>query len=199
MINSESLAKLAPALVKAQKKMGAALKDAKNPFFKSKYADLNAIIDAAIPALNEEGIAVLQSPGVIMSQDSNSTTSVINTILLHESGEYICGQSKVVAAKNNDPQAEGSATTYARRYGLQAMVTLKAEDDDGEGAMGRKSLASTPVKKAETVVVAATAGVDGPDKGDNRVAAPTAGPRKVSFARKPAEAATKVVDAGDDI
>lgn len=145
MIKSETLAKLAPALVKAQKNMGAAMKDSKNPFFKSKYADLNAIIDASIPALNEQGIAVLQSPGL---QDG---ASVINTILLHESGEFIAGQSRVVAKSSNNPQDEGSATTYARRYGLQAMVTLKAEDDDGEAAMGRKAPeAPKPVQKVET-------------------------------------------------
>lgn len=150
MIKSDSLSKLAPALVKAQKAMGSALKDAKNPFFKSKYADLNAIIDAAIPALNENGIAVLQSPGL----DTITGSSVINTILLHESGEFLAGQSKVVAAKVNDPQAEGSATTYARRYGLQAMVTLKAEDDDAESAMGRKvETKSSTVSSGATVTL----------------------------------------------
>ena len=149
MFKSDSLAALAPALVKAQQKMGAALKDSKNPFFKSKYADLNSIIDAAIPALNEEGIAVLQSPGL-----NNDGGSIINTILLHTSGEFIAGQSKVVAAKQNDPQSEGSAVTYARRYGLQAMVTLKAEDDDGEGAMGRKPTVET--KATNAVVTAKT-------------------------------------------
>ena len=137
ILKSESLAKLAPALLKAQKNMGVALKDSKNPFYKSKYADLNAIIDASIPALNAEGIVVLQAPGV--SSYPGNNVSVIQTILLHESGEYIAGESEVVAAKNNDPQSAGSATTYARRYGLQAMVTLKAEDDDGESAMGRKT------------------------------------------------------------
>lgn len=134
MIKSESLAKLAPALVKAQKNMGVALKDSKNPFFKSKYADLNAIIDAAIPALNDQGIAVVQAPQIVDGK------AVIQTILLHESGEYLAGNSEVVASKQNDPQAAGSATTYARRYGLQAMATLKAEDDDAESAMGRKSI-----------------------------------------------------------
>lgn len=136
MIKSDSLAKLAPALLKAQKTMGVALKDSKNPFFKSKYADLNSIIDAAIPALNDQGISVLQSPEIVYAD--TGPVSTIQTILLHESGEYIAGSSEVVAAKANDPQAAGSATTYARRYGLQAMVTLKAEDDDGEAAMGRK-------------------------------------------------------------
>lgn len=199
MIKSESLAKLAPALVKAQKKMGAALKDSKNPFFKSKYADLNAIIDAAIPSLNEEGIAVLQSPDVLMTPDGH-TTSVINTVLIHESGEFIAGQSKVVAAKANDPQAEGSATTYARRYGLQAMVTLKAEDDDGEAAMGRKPsfTKSAPVEapKAEVASITTTSVVG---TGENKQVVP-AGARKVSFARKPqTTVAAKPVDNGDDI
>ena len=150
ILKSESLAKLAPALVKAQKSMGAALKDSKNPFFKSKYADLNAIIDAAIPALNAEGIAVLQTPEVVYGTDK--MVPVIQTVLLHESGEFIAGRSEIVAAKSNDPQAAGSATTYARRYGLQAMVTLKAEDDDDEQAMGRKPIAAekTSTSKASS-------------------------------------------------
>lgn len=152
MNKSESLKNLAVALVKAQKSMGVALKDSKNPFFKSRYADLNAIIDAAIPSLNDQGIAVLQSPDVVATADGGSI-SVINTILLHESGEFISGSSKVVAAKQNDPQAEGSATTYARRYGLQAMVTLKAEDDDGEAAMGRNF--KTESKKEATITTKA--------------------------------------------
>lgn len=145
LLKSDSLAKLAPALLKAQKKMGAALKDSNNPFFRSKYADLNAIIDASVPVLNEEGISVLQSPAVITENFAGAPIepiSVIQTILLHESGEFIAGQSEVVAAKQNDPQAAGSATTYARRYGLQAMVTLKAEDDDAEAAMNRSAPAA---------------------------------------------------------
>lgn len=140
LLKSESLAKIAPALLAAQKEMGAALKDSKNPFFKSKYADLNAVIDASVPVLNKHGISVLQSPAVITTSEIHTPIepiSVIQTVLLHESGEFLAGQSEVVAAKSNDPQAQGSATTYARRYGLQAMVTLKAEDDDAEVAMGR--------------------------------------------------------------
>lgn len=138
MIKSDSLKALAPALVAAQKKMGAALKDSKNPFFKSKYADLNAVIDATVPVFNEEGIAVLQTPQIVDGKP------VIQTLLIHESGEYLGSNTEVVAAKQNDPQAAGSAISYARRYGLQATTTCKAEDDDGEGAMGRKE--STPVK-----------------------------------------------------
>lgn len=160
LLKSESLKNLAPALVKAQQSMGAALKDSKNPFFKSKYADLNAVIDACVPELNKAGIAVLQSPGVVFSPDNN-TVPVINTILLHESGEFITGQSRVVASKQNDPQAEGSATTYARRYGLQAMATLKAEDDDAEGAMGRKNVITVESNKVSGSGTALSGGTNG--------------------------------------
>lgn len=171
MLKSDSLAKLAPALVKAQKNMGAALKDAKNPFFKSKFADLNAVIDASIPVLNEQGIAVLQTPQVIDGKP------VIQTILLHESGEYLASNTEVTASKSNDPQAAGSAISYARRYGLQATVTLKAEDDDGESAMGRKGdksalnvplpVSSAPVSTSSTTVtIPATAGLTDKPKTD---------------------------------
>lgn len=146
MIKSDTLKALAPALVAAQKKMGAALKDAKNPFFKSKFADLNAVIDAAIPVLNDHDIAVLQTPAT----NSQTGKPVIQTVLLHTSGEYIASETEITAAKANDPQASGSAISYARRYGLQATVTLKAVDDDAEAAMGRMERAN--VKESTGIV-----------------------------------------------
>ena len=146
MIRSESLKALAPALVAAQKKMGAALKDAKNPFFKSKFADLNSVIEASVPVLNAEDIAVLQTPAM------NNGKQVMQTILLHASGEYIVSETEVVAAKANDPQSAGSALSYSRRYGLQSTVTLRAEDDDGEASMGRpaaKTIFTSPARPLE--------------------------------------------------
>jgi hypothetical protein len=136
MNSSPTITKIAGALLHAQKNMGAASKDSKNPFFKSKYADLNEIIDACVPVLNEAGIMVMQSPTTLVLPDGSSKP-VIRTCLLHESGEFISSDTDVVCSKQNDPQAYGSAISYARRYGLQAMVTLKAEDDDSERAMGR--------------------------------------------------------------
>lgn len=148
---SDSLKSLAPALVKAQKSMGAAVKDSKNPFFKSSYADLSAVIEAAMPALNAEGIAILQLNDVAMSG-----LPVVQTVLLHESGEFIGSNTPVVVAKQNDPQALGSAISYARRYGLQSTVTLRSSDDDGEAAMGRGSSAKLEVAKAETTATTET-------------------------------------------
>lgn len=148
MFKSDSLSKIAPALLQAQKKMGVALKDSKNPFFKSKYADLNSVIDASIPTLNDEGIAVLQT------MDTGMHGAAIHTVLLHESGEFIGSSTPIVCAKQNDPQAFGGAITYARRYGLQSATVLKAEDDDGESAMNRTAPGnplsnSSPTTKSE--------------------------------------------------
>jgi hypothetical protein len=158
MNRSDSLAKLAPALLKAQRNMGVALKDSKNPFFKSNFANLNSVIDASVPVLNEQGIVVLQTPTTVGLDSSLGAKYVLQTILLHESGEYITSETDIVAGKANDPQALGSAISYARRYGLQSTVTLKAEDDDSESNYNRtpKSVVGTASKTTDTSVTGST-------------------------------------------
>lgn len=132
MNKSESIVKIASALLRAQQEMGNATKDSRNPFFKSTYATLNAIREATLPALNKHGIAVLQPMKLVDGR------TVIETILLHESGEWVSSETPVVVSKLNDPQAEGSGQSYARRYGLQSLLNIGAEDDDAEAGMGRK-------------------------------------------------------------
>ena len=119
---------IAKALIEAQKEMGNAKKDSANPYFKSKYADLNSVREACLPALNSKGISVLQP--TIQIEGKN----FVKTILLHESGESIECLTEILFSKQNDPQAQGSGITYARRYGLQSLVCLGAEDDDGNKA-----------------------------------------------------------------
>lgn len=136
MNRSETLSKLAEALVKAQAKIKFAKKDSSNPFFKSKYSDLSEVITTVKEPLNSEGITFLQ---IVVPEG-------VETLLLHTSGEYISGVTPVVVSKPNDPQALGSAITYAKRYGLQAIVGVPSEDDDGEAAMGRNK--TTPAKTA---------------------------------------------------
>lgn len=128
MNKSESITKIAPALLKAQKGIKAALKDSTNPHFKSKYADLSSVIDAVKESLNGQGITFLQ--GV---EDAENGVAV-ETMLLHESGEWLSSTIKIPASKQ-DAQGYGSAMTYARRYGLQAMCGVPAEDDDGNAAV----------------------------------------------------------------
>lgn len=119
---------IATALVKAQMEMGNAIKDSNNPFFKSKYADLNAIREACMPALNKHGIVVLQP---IVHIDGKN---FVKTLLLHESGESLESLTEIVYSKEKDAQAQGSGITYARRYGLQSFVNVGADDDDGNKA-----------------------------------------------------------------
>jgi hypothetical protein len=119
---------IATALVKAQGEMSNATKGNTNPFFKSKYADLNAIREAVIPVLNANGISVLQPMKHIEGKN------FIVTILLHESGEMMESFTEIIYNKQNDAQAQGSGITYARRYGLQSFVCVGADDDDGNKA-----------------------------------------------------------------
>lgn len=147
MLKSESIGKISAALVKAQSVMTAALKDAKNPFFKSSYADLNSVLDASRPALNENGISVVQSTSSRVNEQG-VRVQVLETILLHESGEFIGSETDIVVKPNGNAQDYGSAISYARRYGLQALVALKGEDDDGNKASGKV------VEKSSTVTVA---------------------------------------------
>lgn len=120
---------IAKALLKAQASMTDAKKDTINPFFKKKYADLNSIREACMPAFNENGISILQ-PIVY-----DNGKSFVKTLLLHESGQSIEGMTEIVCAKQNDPQSYGSALTYARRYGLQSLCNVGCEDDDANSAM----------------------------------------------------------------
>lgn len=141
---SDSLANIAPAIVKAQSKMGNALKDSKNPFFKSSYADLNAVREAVLPAFNEEGISVLQ-PTVFLDG-----RKFVQTTLLHKSGEFYSALTEILSVKEGDAQAQGSGISYARRYGLQSLANVGAEDDDGNSASGNKSIraSSAPVSNS---------------------------------------------------
>lgn len=138
METSETIQKISAAILKAQAGMGNAHKDSQNPFFKSKYADLNAIREACMPALNSNGISVLQPTVQIEGRN------FVQTILLHESGEFISGLTEIVYNKPNDAQAQGSGITYARRYGLQSLMNVGAEDDDGNKASSPNSHASVP-------------------------------------------------------
>lgn len=124
MKTSETITKITPAFLTAQKNIVSVIKDSSNPFFKSKYADLTAVIDACKDKLNAQGIAILQ-PIDGMN---------VETILVHESGEWFSSSTPIVSKESNNPQSLGSAITYAKRYGLQSMVLLPAEDDDGNKA-----------------------------------------------------------------
>ncbi len=123
--STPTLEALAAALCLAQSEMPAAKKDSVNPFFRSKYAGLSSIMQAAIPVLSKHGLAVSQFVTHINGE------SALETILLHTSGQYISSVMPLFL-KTNDPQGQGSAITYARRYAFMAAIGMVAdEDDDG--------------------------------------------------------------------
>jgi hypothetical protein len=163
--------KLASALVKTQLEMGDATKGAKNPFFKSNYADLNSIREAVLPAANTNGLVVLQPTVTVDGID------YVRTLVIHESGEEMFSDTKIVAVKQNDPQAYGSAISYARRYGLQAFFNIGAVDDDGEKAMGRSAPPAAPAKAAPAAKSVAAASPAAPVV---EVSAPVANPGTAS-------------------
>jgi hypothetical protein len=135
---SSSIKELALALHKAQKNIKGALKDATNPHFRSKYADLSSIIEAVKQPLLDQGIVFLQG----VSGVENGVA--VETMLLHVSGEWMSSTLEIPASKQ-DAQGYGSATTYGRRYGLQSMCGVPAEDDDGNAATASAPSRVTPV------------------------------------------------------
>jgi len=129
--SSESLGQLAAALAAAQATMGHASKDGKNPHFKSSYATLAAVIEAIREPLSKQGIAFTS-----LASTDGLTVSV-ETRLMHKSGEWL-SSTATAAVRDASPQVVGSAQTYLRRYGLQAICGLAAEDDDGEATRSAK-------------------------------------------------------------
>lgn len=128
MESSVSIKALAESLAKAQASISGASKNAQNPHLKNKYADLSSVVDAVKPALAEHGLSFVQ-----VSHDAERA-AVIETIILHQSGEWLSAGRISVPVSKTDAQGYGSALTYARRYGLMAAFGVAPEDDDGNAA-----------------------------------------------------------------
>jgi hypothetical protein len=138
MNTSESIKNLAASLCKAQAEMGGAVKDSKNPFFKSDYADLTSVIKAIKEPFANHGLSYTQFP-------TNDDGRIgVSTLLMHESGEYL-EHSYTLPTTKADPQAAGSAITYARRYALQSIAGIPTADDDAESAMIRNNQSKNAV------------------------------------------------------
>lgn len=128
---SEKITNLASAMLKVQKVIRPACKDKINSFTQSKYATLNSVMEACSEALIDNGIWVTQYPVPVEGEGSN--LGLVTKLVHTESGEWQESLISMPLAKA-DPQAYGSALTYARRYGLSSMVGLVTEDDDANGA-----------------------------------------------------------------
>ena len=136
---SPQINELAKALAAAQRKIQAAKKDSQNPHFRSRYADLASCWDACREQLTSNGISVIQPV------QKNHEGPYLQTILLHESGQWIASGEYPLRSAKDDSQGLGSAITYGRRYSLCAMVGVAPDDDDdGEAAQGRPQAKSVP-------------------------------------------------------
>lgn len=132
MEKSESIKELAGALSKAQGEFAGAVKDTANPFFKSKYADLESCVSAIKAPLAKHGLSFVQ-----VSHNHDNSASV-ETIIMHSSGEWLSTGLVSVPVTKADAQGFGSAMTYARRYSLSAAFGIAPEDDDGNAAAKAK-------------------------------------------------------------
>jgi hypothetical protein len=153
---SPTVGELAKALAAAQAELEPAKRDATNPHFRSKYADLSACWDAVRAPLARHGLAVSQLPSL------DGDVVRLTTMLLHTSGEFIGSDAAVRIAKHDAPSV-GSALTYLRRYSLSAIVGLSTEDDDGASAMASapaQQSRSQPVAQPSQELRAAAAQVD---------------------------------------
>ena len=130
MEKSDSITKIADALCKFQGSMNGIKKDASNPFFKSRYASLGAIIEDTREPLSKNGLSYAQFP---------TGEYGLETILMHTSGEWIKARYDMKPV-DQKPQSLGSALTYQRRYALCAILGLQVEDDDANEASKPKTV-----------------------------------------------------------
>jgi len=149
MQTSESIMKISPAILAAQRSIKFAAKDATNLHFKNKYADLSSVVEAVKDALNNEGIAFIQS-----GSPATDGCLHLTTRLLHESGEWL-QDTLVMPLPKQDPQGYGSAMTYARRYALAAITGLYQDDDDGNQGSGVGDKAAKPAARSSANKAAA--------------------------------------------
>jgi len=156
MNTSDLIDKIAPALLAAQKEIGNAAKDSKNPHFKSSYASLGSVIDAVKEVANKHGIVIVQTPS---GASIGSTGVCLTTRLIHISGQWIEDMAHTPLPKQ-DAQGVGSALTYLRRYSLAAFFCITQADDDGNDAVSPP--AATPIAKTTVKAPVGKAVLDDP-------------------------------------
>jgi hypothetical protein len=140
MTRSESLSNLATALAKAQAEMPVAAFDASNPFLKSKYATLGAVIQASRPILAKHKLSLVQFP------ISDATSIGVESILTHESGEFVSERILIPLSEEKGKskvQSAGSTLTYLRRYSWASILGMYS-DEDSDGAAGNLPVGNIP-------------------------------------------------------
>lgn len=152
MKHSESLSKLAAALAAAQAEMPTISKNATNPAFRSKFANLDGILETIRPVLARHGLSIVQGA---TTPDRNEAGGIaaftVETMLLHTSGEWITSGAIMPLVKQ-DPQGAGSAMTYGRRYSVSALLALATDEDDDANAASKPQAARRSTSPAQSAV-----------------------------------------------
>ena len=146
MKKSETITELSKAFAKTQKEMKQPLKDANNPFFKSKYVPLENVVEAITESASKNGLSFTQYPS---SDEAGNVT--VGTLVMHESGEWIEYDPIKMKPVKNDPQSIGSAITYAKRYALSAIfgITSDQDDDGNEATQAKKQPAKQQAQASD--------------------------------------------------
>jgi hypothetical protein len=137
-MNSESIAKIATALVEAHKAFKPVAQSGRNPHLKSSYSTIADYLNAVRPALLANGIVAIQSVS------KTDVGIAVTTKLIHTSGEYLESDACVLPVEKPNAQAVGSAISYARRYSLASFLGIAAGTEDDDGAAASKVGASKP-------------------------------------------------------
>ena len=200
MQKSEHINELAAAMAKAQGVIENAAKDAANPYFRSKYADLASCWDACRKGLSSNGLAVLQPVRV------DGATVTVTTLLAHSSGQWISEDLSMTSKRQlkdgggweivDNPQGLGSTITYARRYALCAMAGIAPDDDDGNDGSGRGSQAAADAIAARKIAEHKGTAVQVPEEMRPLYASLRKGPEGIKAAWD--QMATLMGKAGDD-
>lgn len=148
MQTSQSIENISKAIIALNAELSNPKNTADNPFFKSKYAPLNEILNEVRPLLSKHGLAIIQNTMSIEDRIG------IQTVIIHSSGESIASDILLLKADKDTAQGQGSAITYGRRYQVSAMLSIASEDDDdGNHASGNKpdpkKAVTPPVLKGE--------------------------------------------------
>ena len=140
--DGQKMSKLLTKMHLVKKEMGSVIKSSINPFFKSKYADLNAHLQLLEPLLDKHNLVLTQS--TVASQMGNVVQTEVCDI---ETGARL--SSSIKLPEFNDMQKLGGAITYGRRYTVSGLFGMQAEDDDGNTAVGKKSGGKKKVVKGD--------------------------------------------------
>ena len=142
---TEAMKAMASKIKDFRSKVEAVTKSSVNPHFKNRYADINAYLEAIIPTLAECGLSLLQPITseviTVPKGETNVTTEIadfLHTVVTDVDTGFSISSSMMLPDTEN-PQHRGSVLTYYRRYMLQSLLALQAEDDDGEKSFNRKS------------------------------------------------------------